>query len=287
MGLNLDPIGTAYSSYPTKFGVPRQPGLVNESLAFLQLNSSVQPHLSLQGLENFSHIWVLFHFHSNTNQTFHAKVHPPRLDGKAVGLFATRSPHRPNPIGLSLVRIHRILANGIWVFGLDVVDGTPFFDLKPYIPSVEAVFDARSTLMEEKDKTASATSELAVVTWSEEAKKDLQIYCQLAVDRLRLGETMPLALVESIRIVQDQPDPVQALYVSLQKQIHQNLILDPRPRLYKNDDQVGYDHESSRKYRSSHAMRYLDADVHFRFKSDAEILVDRWLTYKDKPNLIY
>ncbi|MFN8847905.1 MAG: tRNA (N6-threonylcarbamoyladenosine(37)-N6)-methyltransferase TrmO [Bdellovibrionales bacterium] len=140
----LKTLGIVESCYLDKFGTPRQPGLVSSSKAFLRINPEFQPQDSLQGLEQFSHVWVIFYFHKNSASTrFHAKVHPPRLEGEKRGVLATRSPHRPNPIGLSLVEIISVEKDGVWVKGIDLIEGTPILDLKPYLPYVESQPEAR------------------------------------------------------------------------------------------------------------------------------------------------
>lgn len=140
--MELKPIGFIRSCYPEKFGTPRQSGLVPAATAQLRILPEFQPELSLQGLSEFSHLWVIFHFHRNTNLTFRPKVHPPRLGGETTGVFASRSPHRPNPVGLSLGKIERIDADTIWLSGLDLIDETPIFDIKPYLPQTEAISQA-------------------------------------------------------------------------------------------------------------------------------------------------
>lgn len=139
----MKPIAFLKSCYPDKFGVPRQPGLVPHSWAELKINSELQPRDSLQGLSGYSHVWLVFVFHLNKVSHFHAKVHPPRLGGETMGLFATRTPHRPNPIGLSLVELIQVTEEGIVVAGADLVDGTPILDIKPYLPQFEAKPEAR------------------------------------------------------------------------------------------------------------------------------------------------
>ncbi len=140
---SFKPIGFLKSCYPDKFGVPRQSGLVAKAYSELQIKSEYQPEISLQGLEGYSHLWLQFIFHLNSSQKFHAKVHPPRLGGESMGLFATRSPHRPNPIGLSLVEIVKIENNKLYLAGADLVDGTPILDIKPYLPHLESKSEAR------------------------------------------------------------------------------------------------------------------------------------------------
>ncbi len=151
---SFEPIGFLKSCYPDKFGVPRQSGLVKKTFSELKLRPDLQPELALQGLEGFSHVWLQFVFHLNSSNRYHAKVHPPRLNGNTVGLFATRSPHRPNPIGLSLVELFEIKKDVMILSGADLVDGTPILDVKPYLPYVESVPDARAgwtTLVEKEE----------------------------------------------------------------------------------------------------------------------------------------
>lgn len=137
-------IGFLKSCYPDKFGVPRQAGLVKKAYSELKINSEFQPEISLQGLEGYSHVWLQFVFHLNNSARFHAKVAPPRLDGETVGVFATRSPHRPNAIGLSLVELVKIENATLFLAGADLVDGTPILDVKPYLPNIESIENARS-----------------------------------------------------------------------------------------------------------------------------------------------
>jgi tRNA-Thr(GGU) m(6)t(6)A37 methyltransferase TsaA len=141
---SFTPIGYLKSCYPDKFGVPRQSGLVKKTFSELPLRADLQPELALQGLEGFSHVWLQFVFHLNKSARYHAKVHPPRLEGETIGLFATRSPHRPNPIGLSLVELVEIKNGTLILAGADLVDGTPILDVKPYLPHVEGLSQARA-----------------------------------------------------------------------------------------------------------------------------------------------
>ncbi|MBY0554559.1 tRNA (N6-threonylcarbamoyladenosine(37)-N6)-methyltransferase TrmO [bacterium] len=140
---SFKPIGILKSCYPDKFGVPRQSGLVKKAYSELQISSEFQPEFSLEGLSGYSHVWLQFVFHLNSSTRFHAKVHPPRLDGESIGLFATRSPHRPNPIGLSLVELVEVKKDTLIFAGADLVDGTPILDVKPYLPHIESKPDAR------------------------------------------------------------------------------------------------------------------------------------------------
>ncbi|XP_013098076.1 tRNA (adenine(37)-N6)-methyltransferase [Stomoxys calcitrans] len=129
------PIGVIRTCFPEKRAVPRQSSVGGRLRGLIELNSDVftNPEHALDGLEEYSHLWIIYHFHKNTSHP-KAKVAPPRLGGERVGVFATRSPHRPCPIGLSLVEIERVEAACISFYGTDMVDGTPVLDIKPYIP---------------------------------------------------------------------------------------------------------------------------------------------------------
>jgi tRNA-Thr(GGU) m(6)t(6)A37 methyltransferase TsaA len=227
-------VGVIESCYPDRFGTPRQPGLSSEAESVLVISPEWQPEISLQGLNEFSHIWVIFLFHKNTNQRFHAKVHPPRLKGESRGVFATRSPHRPNPVGLSVVKIKKIEGNRITVQGGDFVDGTPILDLKPYLPVVESIPEAKSAWAGEDDQ-----AQQRQVEWSEEAQLQL------------------------LRWQHRHPEK------KLQLLVEETLRLDPRPNLYK-----GFEGQES-PYRNSHALRLYEGDIHFRFITDSQILVER------------
>ncbi|XP_017149718.1 tRNA (adenine(37)-N6)-methyltransferase isoform X1 [Drosophila miranda] len=133
------PIGVIRTAFPEKRAVPRQSVVGSRLRSLIQLNDGVftNPEHSLEGLSDFSHLWLIYHFHRN-NAHPKAKVAPPRLGGERVGVFSTRSPHRPCPIGLSLVEIEKIENATISFFGTDMVDGTPVLDIKPYIPYYDA-----------------------------------------------------------------------------------------------------------------------------------------------------
>jgi tRNA (adenine37-N6)-methyltransferase len=226
---NVQHIGYVESCFIDKFGTPRQPGLAPDSKAFLRLNPEWQPEDSLQGLDGFSHVWVLFWFHKNNqNSRFHAKVYPPRMEGEKVGVFSTRSPHRPNPIGLSLVKIESIEKAGIWVSGIDLIEGTPILDIKPYLPYAEAKSDAKAGWTAEKVNP-----------------KSIEVHFSCSEKLVKWKSKRP---------------EIEALIV-------QTLSLDPRPNVYK-----GYEGEES-PYRSKHAVRLYEGDVHFEFETSLKINV--------------
>lgn len=143
----INPIGYIESDYPDKFGIPRQPGLATAAKATLILTPPFNTPLSVRGLEAFSHLWISFIFHRSPEE-WAPLVRPPRLGGnKKIGVFASRSTHRPNRLGLSLVELVGIdTHNGarLLLKGADLMTGTPVVDIKPYLPWTEAVPNARS-----------------------------------------------------------------------------------------------------------------------------------------------
>jgi len=145
---SLTTIATIHSPYKEKFAVPRQPGLVPSAIALLEMLPPYNDINAFTGLEDFSHLWLTFIFHKNkAPKNWQPMVRPPRLGGnKRIGVFATRSPNRPNPIGLSLVEFHGVIQKDGKLFlrlsNIDLVDGTPIIDIKPYIPYADAKPDA-------------------------------------------------------------------------------------------------------------------------------------------------
>src|SRR3989338_8020306 len=114
-------IGVLESCFQEKFGTPRQPHLVPGSFARLKIYPEYAPEHSLSGLSEFSHVWLLSWFHLATNKSFHPKIHPPRLKGGKIGVFASRSPHRPNPVGLSLTKLERVEKDTLYLSGIDLI----------------------------------------------------------------------------------------------------------------------------------------------------------------------
>jgi len=166
--IQFEPIGYIETCFKERFGTPRQPSLVPSSWGILRLRPELNLNAALEGLEGFSHIWLIFLFHENTNKGVNAKVHPPRLEGKSIGLFATRSPHRPNPIGLSAVKLDRIEAGVLYLSGVDLLDGTPILDIKPYLPSSDLIPDATAGW------TGSRPERTLAVRFTDEALDDLK-----------------------------------------------------------------------------------------------------------------
>ena len=136
----MEPVARIRTDFPTKFGVPRQAGLVGELRAAIVFEPPYRAPEALRGIEGFSHLWLIWEFSKNRRGGWSPTVRPPRLGGnQRIGVFATRSPFRPNPIGLSCVKLEGVEPDTpdgpvLHVFGADLVDGTPIFDIKPYIP---------------------------------------------------------------------------------------------------------------------------------------------------------
>lgn len=170
----FDAIGIVHSCYTEKFGIPRQPGLISAAEATLELLRPYNRPEAVKGLDGFSHIWLTFVFHGIKREQWRPTVRPPRLGGnQRLGVFATRSTHRPNPIGLSVVELSGIECSAGKVLlrlkGADLLDGTPVLDIKPYIPYVDSVADASAGFAAEEPQTR------LEVHFSEEA----QVACDL------------------------------------------------------------------------------------------------------------
>lgn len=242
LAMTLRPIGYLQTCYPDKFGVPRQASLVRQARGRLKLLPEFQPKLTLQGFEGFSHLWLVFGFHLNEDKRFHAKVHPPRLGGASVGVFASRSPHRPNPLGLSLLKIEKIESDYTLVLmGVDMVDQTPVYDIKPYLPHIESIPDAH-------------------VGWAGDLiDKQINIFWT----------------AEQLRALADWE--ARSGRKNLQELIEETLRLDPRPNVYK-----GFEGQLGSPFRSVHAVRFYEGDVHFRFISGHEVQIVCLITDRDQ-----
>lgn len=142
--MEMKVIAHIHSDFGEKFGIPRQSGLVEELEAVIIFEPEYRKEEAFRGLEHFSHIWLIWQFSENMREGWSSTVRPPRLGGnERMGVFATRSPFRPNEIGLSSVRLHRIGKLPKWgpvlyVSGADLMNGTPIFDIKPYLPYVDS-----------------------------------------------------------------------------------------------------------------------------------------------------
>jgi tRNA-Thr(GGU) m(6)t(6)A37 methyltransferase TsaA len=171
MNYSIEAIAYIRSPFKEKFATPRQPGLTPTVEASVEFLPQFAPAEALRGLEQFSHIWLMFLFHQNWQQSWTPTVRPPRLGGnRRIGVYATRSPYRPNPIGLSAVKLLGIEQRGatasLLVEGADLIDGTPIVDIKPYIAYSDAIADATSGFAEEPPSRLR-------VNFSNEAQKTL------------------------------------------------------------------------------------------------------------------
>ena len=144
------PIARLHSDFPEKFGLPRQSGLVSSLKSYIFFEPKYRIREAFRGLEEYSHIWIIWEFSRSKDKEWSPTVRPPKLGGnKRMGVFATRSPFRPNPIGLSAVRLEKIDfdcpdAPVLTVSGCDIMDNTPVLDIKPYLPYADAYPDALS-----------------------------------------------------------------------------------------------------------------------------------------------
>ena len=220
--LTLPIIGYMRSPYQEKFGIPRQPNLV-EIESYIEMQGVYNDLNAFQGIEEFSHLWLIWQFHDNKNQQdsakFRPQVRPPRLGGnQKIGVFASRSMYRPAPIGLSVVKLKKVQKVGkqvrVYVVGSDLLNGTPIVDIKPYIQYSDAVMDAKSAYAQDEPQRKS-------VVWLQNA--------QISRDELLKKGIL------SIQICQE---------------LEQVLALDPRP---------AYQDDPTRIY----GMNFANLNVHF------------------------
>ncbi|RMM54928.1 tRNA (N6-threonylcarbamoyladenosine(37)-N6)-methyltransferase TrmO [Pseudomonas corrugata] len=163
MTYTVSPIGFVRSCFKEKFAIPRQPQLAPAARGVLELVAPFDQSDAVQGLEQVSHVWLLFLFHQALEDKPRLKVRPPRLGGnKSMGVFATRATHRPNGIGQSVVKLERVEAGRLWISGIDLLDGTPVLDIKPYVPYADIVGSATNDI-------ASTAPELIAVQWTDSA----------------------------------------------------------------------------------------------------------------------
>ncbi len=147
-------IGRIKTDFPQKFGLPRQSGLIDELKGEIIFEKEYANPDALRGLLDYSHIWILWEFSEAKREDWSPTVRPPRLGGDVrMGVFATRSPFRPNPIGLSVVKLDGIEIRKndgpvLKVSGIDMMDGTPIYDIKPYLPHIDAIGDAKGGFAE-------------------------------------------------------------------------------------------------------------------------------------------
>lgn len=155
--MEMKPIARIRTPFPTKFGIPRQSGILDMLESRIVFEKEYRVKDALRGLEDFSHVWLLWVFSEAVREDWSPTVRPPRLGGNTrMGVFATRSPFRPNPIGLSCLKLLRIEGNELVVAGADLMDGTPILDIKPYLPFADCIPEATAGYagLHEKDGVA-------------------------------------------------------------------------------------------------------------------------------------
>ncbi len=256
----FEPIGVVRTAFAEKFGIPRQPGMVSEAKGVIELNPHPFFKIACQKLETFSHLWIVFVFHEHGARDWKPSIRPPRLGGrKKVGVLASRSPHRPNPIGLSAVKLERIEFDGkkgvrIFVSGVDLLDGTPVLDLKPYIPFADSIPGANAG-------------------WAAEPIEKFPVeFTTKAAEALARHEP---------RIRQSKGDPS----IDVRRMIIEMLELDPRPASQKR--KMPPEDETSKGLRF--AFTLFDIDVKWEIRDgvfavlDLEDLVDGRPKKDSKP----
>ena len=183
MSYNVSPVGFVRSCFKEKFAIPRQPQLAPAARGVLELVAPFDGGEAVQGLEQVSHVWLLFLFHQALEDKPRLKVRPPRLGGNtSMGVFATRATHRPNGIGQSVVKLDKVEPGRLWISGIDLLDGTPVLDIKPYVPYADIIDTATNDM-------ASGAPTLIPVQWLKTALHQAQHHAQ------RLDEPL-VALIE-------------------------------------------------------------------------------------------
>lgn len=190
MKFSIEAIGIVHSCYSQKFGIPKQPGLVKSAKGSIEMLPPYDREEMFKELDQFSHIWLQFRFHESMEDGWRPTVRPPWLGGqKRVGLFASRSPHRPSGLGMSVVRHHGLRKEKNKLFldisGMDLLHGTPVFDIKPYVPYSDKVSDATSGFVKFAEKEIS-------VCFSAEAEEQCLQYTKLTGRELKtlIGEVL-------------------------------------------------------------------------------------------------
>jgi tRNA (adenine37-N6)-methyltransferase len=199
MSYAVAPVGFVRSCFKEKFAIPRQPQLAPAARGVLELVAPFDQPQAIEGLEQVSHVWLLFVFHQALENQPRLKVRPPRLGGnQSLGVFATRSTHRPNGLGQSVVKLDKVEPGRLWLSGIDLLDGTPVLDIKPYVPYADCLPNAVNQIAE-------APPALIEVQWATAALSEAHSHA------LRLQEPL-VALIEQClaqdpRPAYQQPSP--------------------------------------------------------------------------------
>lgn len=239
MEYRFEPIGRVISCFKEKFGIPRQPGLVAQADGIIKLNPDPFLKNALKEIEGFSHLWIIWIFHQHDAKSWKPSIRPPRLGGaRKVGVLASRSPHRPNPIGLSAVALERVDWDApggveIHVKGVDILDGTPVLDIKPYLPYADSIPDARSG-------------------WADEP----------------IVRTPVVFTEQGARATQEKAS--QGQYLNLRELVVQMLELDPRPSFQKRRMPP----ESPEAEGTRYGFRLFDYDVKWMIQDGKFVVLD-------------
>lgn len=198
--ISMDVIAVMHSDFPTKFGIPRQSGLAEALQSTIVFEPAYRNPEALRGIEGFSHLWILWQFSQAVRQDWSPTVRPPRLGGNTrMGVFATRSPFRPNAIGLSCVRLLSVehtqdMGTVLHIGGADLMDGTPILDIKPYIPYCDAHPEAMGGF------TQDAGDYLLEVDFPENLKQRLPAEKQEAICQVLSHDPRPSYQKDSDRV---------------------------------------------------------------------------------------
>jgi tRNA-Thr(GGU) m(6)t(6)A37 methyltransferase TsaA len=199
MFYRVEPIGFVRSCFKEKFAIPRQPQLAPAARGVLELVAPFNTGEAVQGLEQVSHVWLLFLFHQALEDKPRLKVRPPRLGGnQSVGVFSTRATHRPNGIGQSVVKLERVSAERLWLSGIDLLDGTPVLDIKPYVPYADSISEAHNGI-------ADSAPTLIDVSWDARALDQAHGHAQRLQEPL--VELIEQCLAQDPRPAYQQPTP--------------------------------------------------------------------------------
>lgn len=232
----MTPIASVESPFKDKYGVPRQPILADNVQGKIKFIKDPDLKTAIKMLEGYSHLWVIFVFHSHGGKNWKPSIRPPKLGGrKKVGVLASRSPHRPNPIGISVVKIDGVEFKedgsfDILISGMDLVDGTPVLDVKPYLPYTDAVVDAK-------------------VGWSAgEIKKYPVVFSEKAI-----------SFIDSVKESK-----------KLQLAIQQILEIDPRPAYQQRENPI----DQKKSQGTSYGIEIVGYEIKYRIQDFGIYIID-------------
>lgn len=203
----ISPIGYLRSCFKEKFAIPRQPALAPAALGVLELIPPFDQAEAVEGLEQVSHIWLTFIFHQALEDKQRLKVRPPRLGGnRSIGVFASRATHRPNGLGQSVVRLEKVEPGRLWLSGIDLLDGTPIVDIKPYVPYADSLPHAHNGI-------ADAPPSPIAVTWQSDALQQALQHAERLQQPVR--ELIEQCLAQDPRPAYQTPTPERRYGVRL------------------------------------------------------------------------